>query len=325
MCLSQLNLGSVSFLTVFLKRVVNIFGSLFLTLELIVFTPTLAISQDLEPRLYSNLPIDLNFIVAGYGYTEGGVVTDPSIPLENANIKIDASVLAYARTLEIFGNSSKVDLILPSACLSGTADVAGEPRARNICGISDPRLRLATNFFGAPALSLKEFTGAHQNTILGASLQLGVPLGQYDSDKLVNLGTNRWLIKPELGGSKKLGPIILELSAATSFFTDNDNFNSGKNKQQKPIYSLQAHLIYPHQSGVWAALDGTYYWGGETTVDGIEEDDWQENQRLGLTLGLPISRNYSIKFYGSTGLYTRSGSDFDILGFTFQYRWGSGL
>ncbi len=291
---------------------------LFLISELVLKT---AQAQDLEPRLHANLPTGLNFLVAGYVYSEGGVSTDAASPIQNANLKIDSQVLAYARSLSMFGNSSKLDLILPSACLSGSAEVAGVSRERNVCGLYDPRVRLVTNFYGAPALSTKEFASYVQDTILGASLQLGAPLGQYDADKLVNIGNNRWLIKPEFGASKKMGAFTFESSTAISFFTENDNFFAGQQRQQDPVYSIESHLIYGHSSGIWGSLDANLYWGGRTTVDGVQNDDFQANQRLGLTLGVPISGSHSFKFYASGGAYARTDNNYNSLGVSWLYRW----
>lgn len=152
-------------------------------------------AQELEPRSYSNAPVGLNFLIAGYGYAEGGVAFDPSVPLTNADMKIHTAVLAYARTLDVLGRSGKFDVVLPYVWLSGTADFEGQPRQRDVSGFGDPRLRFSVNFYGAPALSPEEFATYRQDLIVGASLQVSVPTGQYDADKLVNIGTNRWAFK----------------------------------------------------------------------------------------------------------------------------------
>jgi hypothetical protein len=38
-----------------------------------------------------------------------------------------------------------------------------------------------------------------------------------------------------------------------------------------------------------------------------------------------VNRHTSVKLYGSTGVSTRTGSDFDAVGIVVQYRWGAGL
>ncbi len=284
-----------------------------------------ASAQSLEPRTYSNTPVGMNFLIVGYSYGSGGVVADASIPLENSSVQTHGPLLAYARALDVWGKSGKIDVVLPYAWVSGTAELAGQPKERDVSGFGDPRVRFSVNFYGAPALSLEEFKQYRQDLIIGASLQVSAPLGQYDNDRLVNIGTNRWFIKPELGLSKALGQWTLELSAAATFFTDNDDFFGGQTRAQDPLYALQAHVIYGFQSGIWVAVDGTYYTGGRTSVDGVESADRQDNTRLGLTVALPVSRQNSLKIYASSGVSTRTGGDFDTVGVAWQYRWGGGL
>jgi len=172
-----------------------------------------AAAQDLEPRTYANTPVGLNFLIVGYSYSHGGLATDPSLPLQDADLRVYAGVLAYARSLGVLGKSAKVDVILPMARISGSATYAGEPRERDISGAGDPRFRFSYIFYGAPALSLKEFDDYEQDVIVGASVQVSAPMGQYDSNKLVNVGTNRWSVKPEIGVSKELGKLTLELDS----------------------------------------------------------------------------------------------------------------
>jgi hypothetical protein len=212
-----------------------------------------AYAQELEPRAYANTPVGLNFLIAGYAYSSGGVATDPSLPVQDAHLQIHSTVLAYARALNVWGKSGKVDVVLPYAWLSGSAEVAGQQREREVSGFVDPRLRFSVNLYGAPALSLEEFANYKQDLIVGASLQVGLPLGQYDSEKLVNIGTNRWSFKPELGLSKAWGPLTLEAAAGVTFYTTNDDFFGGKRRAQEPLYSLQGHLSYNFRPGLWAA------------------------------------------------------------------------
>jgi hypothetical protein len=290
-----------------------------------VLAPAAASAQDLEPRAYSNLPVGLNFVLGGYGYSTGGVATDPTLPIRDGNLRVHTALAAYARSLDVLGMSGKVDAIVPYSWLSGEATFAGQPQERTVSGFNDPRFRFTLNFYGAPALSMEEFASYQQDVIVGASVQVSVPLGQYDSSKLVNLGTNRWFIKPELGISKAWGPLTLELAPSVTFYTDNNDFLNGMTREQDPLYALQGHLVYSFGYGIWGALDSTYYIGGSTTVNGVANDDRQENWRLGGTLSFPISRQHSIKLYGSTGVSTRTGSDFDALGILLQYRWGEGM
>jgi hypothetical protein len=160
---------------------------------------------------------------------------------------------------------------------------------------------------------------------VGAALQVSVPAGQYDSTKVVNLGTNRWFFKPQLGVSKALGDLTLELTGSATIFTDNTDFFNGRTRQQDPLYSVQAHAIYGFGRDIWASVDATHFWGGRTTVDGEFNDDLQRNWRFGGTFSFPLSINYSVRLYASRGVSARTKNDYDLVGFALQYRWGGGL
>lgn len=285
----------------------------------------LANATDMDPRSYSNIPVGLNFLIAGYGYTKGNVAFTPSVPIKNGKVEIHTAILAYARALDVFGKSGKVDVILPGASLSGTAQVLGEPRSRNIDNFADPIVRFYVNLYGAPALTMKDFAAYRQNLIIGASLAVSAPVGQYDHNRLVNLGNNRWSFKPEIGVSKAWGPAVAEFAAGAYFYTDNNQPFLGKNLQQDPLYNLQGHLIYNFRPGTWVAFNANYYTGGGTTKDGKLASESQANARAGVTLSFAVHRHHSIKLYGNTNVYSRTGTSFDIVGIAWQYRWGKGL
>jgi len=237
--------------------------------------------QELEPRTYANTPVGLNFLIAGYGHLEGGVAIDPALPIENTQVEVHSVAFAYVRSLGFLGKSAKFDVVLPYAGASVSATALGLLRERDVLGLADPRARFSVNFYGAPALSLEDFKNYQQDIIIGASLEVTAPGGQYDAGKLLNLGTNRWSVKPEIGVSKHLGPVMLELAGGARFYTDNDDFFGGRFREQEPIYSVRGHLIYSFSHGIWAALDGTFYTGGQITVDGVKRNNRQKNTRLG--------------------------------------------
>jgi hypothetical protein len=282
-------------------------------------------AQQLEPRAYSNVPVGLNFFIAGYTYSSGGLATDPAVPLDNAKLDIHAPLVAYARAFDAWGKSAKFDAVLAAACLSGTAESNGVPVSRDICGGLDPAFRVTVNLFGAPAMGLAEFRNYRQDLIVGVSLQVGVPLGQYDPDRLVNLGTHRWTFRPEIGASKKLGALTAEAAVGASFYTTNDDYFGGQRREQDPVASAQLHLIFELAGGGWLALNATYYAGGRSTVNGVEQNDEIGNSRLGATFAWPLDRNHSIKLHASDGISARVGSDFTTFGVAWQYRWGAGF
>ena len=282
-------------------------------------------AQTLEPRAYSNAPVGLNFLLVGYQNSRGALLFDPAVPVTDASADIDIGLLGYVHTLDVAGKSAKVGVLLPYASLSADGYVNEIFRTRETDGVADPSFFFAINFYGAPALSLKEFNNYQQDTIIGFTFKLTAPLGVYDADKLINIGTNRWSFKPGLGISQALGKWILEASAAAEFYTDNNDFDNGKTRQQDAIYSTQFHVTYSFPHHIWAAVSATYYTGGRTTIEGLINNDLQQNWRTGFTLALPVNRNNSIKLFGSSGVSTRTGTNYDALGIAWQYRWGGGI
>jgi hypothetical protein len=290
---------------------------------LLVASPARA--QDIEPRQYSNVPVGVNFLIGGYAYTEGGLSLDPALPLTKPDLETNNALVAYARSLDFWGRSGKIDVVAPFTWLSGTGTLDGEPVSREISGLADPLFRVSVNLYGAPSLTMKEFSSFSQDLIVGAALQVAAPLGQYDNTRLINIGRNRWSFKPSIGASKAVGPWILEASAAVTLYTDNTDFFGGTTREQDPLYALQAHVIRSFSRGIWGSLDATYFTGGSTRVDGVAKRDLQRNWRTGATLALPINPRNSVKFYASSGVSSRTGNDFDLVGIAWQYRWGGGI
>ena len=282
-------------------------------------------AQTLEPRAFTNAPVGMNFLLVGYQNSKGALLFDPAVPITDADSKIDLGLLAYVRTLDVAGKSAKAGVILPYASLYADGYLNGDFRTRDTDGMADPAFYFSMNFYGAPAVSMKEFRDYQQDTIIGFTLKLIPPLGAYESDKLINIGTNRWTFEPALGVSKALGKWALEASAAVDLYTDNDDFDNGKTRQQDPVYSTQFHVTYNFPRNIWAAVSATYFTGGRTTIEGISNDDLQQNWRTGFTLALPVNRKHSIKIFGSSGVSTRTGNNYDALGITWQYRWGGGI
>ena len=263
-------------------------------------------------------------MLAGYAYTQGKIAFDPELAIADAQFHSDAAAAAYVRSFDFFGKSAKFDVIVPYSAFSAHALVEGEPHEREMSGFGDPRFRVTINLFGAPALSAKEFVNYKQDLIVGVSLQVSAPLGQYDDTKLLNLGNNRWSFRPELGISKAWGPWTLEVAPSVTFFTDDPDFFNGKHFAQAPLCLVRGSIIHYFDSGAWISFDGSWFRGLRTTVNGITGDNEQENVRAGLTLALPIDRQNSIKLNASTGIYTRTGSEFSLVGIAWQYRWGAG-
>ena len=281
-------------------------------------------AQDLEPRAFSPVPVSVNFAALGYGYSFGNVLLDPSIPLEDGTGKVHSLVGAYVRTFSFFGMSAKADAIVPVAFGDWEGQLAGQDTSRSASGFGDPSVRLTVNFVGAPALEMPRFMTYRQKTVVGASIRVVAPLGQYDNTKLINLGTNRWTFIPRVGASQRLGHWSLEAFTSVWLFTVNPDVQC-KRLQQDPLWTIQGSVAYLFDGGAWLAVDGGWGTGARAEVDGVSGSTKQENGRFGVTAAYPLTRRASLKLAWVSGLSTRLGADFDSLVLLYQYRWGGGL
>jgi hypothetical protein len=281
-------------------------------------------AQSIEPRSYSNAPVGMNFLIAGFTSSTGGLASDGSLSLADPHLKTTSAVIAYARAFGWAGMSGKFDVVLPYSHLSGSALHEGSLIERQATGLSDAAIRLSLNFYGAPALSLPEFKSYEQDLIVGASVQVSAPSGQYDDSRIVNIGTHRWYLKPELGLSKAVGPWILEAATGVTVYSTNTDFFNGNRRSQDPLFSVRGHAIYTFDSGIWASIDATYFAGGRTTLNSKLAADLQQNSRAGATLAYPVDARNAIKLYASKGLSARTGNSYVLVGAAWQYRWGGG-
>lgn len=283
------------------------------------FTITLS-AQDLDPRAYVRVPIDMKVLVTGFGYTYGSVVLDPTSPIQDLEAKVETPMLGIGRTFNLFGLTSQAFIALPYSWAQISGKVLGTDSSATRNGLGDMRFRISTLLFGAPAVTREEFAKSLPQTILGASLTIIAPTGQNFSDKLINIGTNRWSFKPELGLSYVVSERwFIDLYAGVWFFTNNNSFYPGTSvRSQEPLLTFQTHLSYNINPLMWAAIDFTYYTGGQTSVNDFYKNDRQNNSRLGATFNFPISKLSAIKIAYSTGAIIRFGGNFSTISIAWQ-------
>jgi hypothetical protein len=283
-----------------------------------------SVAQELEPRAYSVSPTGANFLVAGFARSAGDIDFDPALPIENASARLYSNFFAYGRSVDFLGRSASVAVTLPYLWgnLQGTISGAAVQARRS--GLMNPAMRFSVNLYGAQAMDLEEFARYRRKTIVGASLAIVAPLGQYDPARLINIGTNRWAAKPELGISRRFGNWFFDLYLGAWFFSANQKFK-GRVRTQDPIISTQTHVSYAFRPRLWAAFDTNFYTGGTTSIDGLRNRDLQRNSRVGGTISIPMTKRQSLKFSGSTGAVTNIGADFISIGVAYQYLWGGGL
>jgi hypothetical protein len=283
--------------------------------------PLTARAQELEPRAYSTAPVGTDFLVAGYGYTYGGVLVDPSLPITDVHAKIQAVSPGFSHSFGIAGHAASFAAALPWI-IGNVKGMVGETSDKvTRVGMGDARLRFAASLLGDTALTPEEYKLRAPESNVGASLVVIMPTGDYTEKHLINIGANRWAIKPEIGATTKFGDWFVEGATGISFFSDNNHFYGGVRRSQDPLATFQFHGGYTFGPGLWLAGDAIYYTGGETTVGGANKHDTQSNSRLGATLSVPLSQGFSLKFAFSKGFTTRIGGDFTTLSAMLQYRW----
>ena len=278
-------------------------------------------AQELTPRLYAPAPTGGNIVVLSYGRSTGALLFDPSLPFDDVNAAINNGSLLYGRTFGILGRSANVVVGLPYVWGDIDGYVVDEYQSISRSGLADLRMQMTVNVLGGPALTPKEFASHRPDTIVGLSLAVVPPTGQYDPTKLINIGSNRWSVKPQLGVSKTIGPWYLEFYGGVWFFTNNTDFFGGSVREQDPLGAFQAHVSYTFKPRLWLAANATFYTGGRTTLNGVDKADVQSNSRLGVTLGVPLGRRSSLKVAWATGFTTRVGADFDTIGVALQTVW----
>ncbi len=300
----------------------RVFASVSFLAVILALVPA-ASAQELVPRAYWPAPTGTKLFVTGYQYSDGDVLTDPSLPVEGVEAEIQFLSLTYQQTFDWFGRTTNLQLNVPYAWGSAQGFAEGMFRSREISNLADVRARLSVNLAGAPAMDGKGFLALRTNpkTIVGASVLVSAPTGGYDADRIFNAGSNRWAIKPAIGVIHPLHPrLLLEFELGAWFFEDNDDF-LGETRDQDPVMSAAMHVIKRIRPGFWASLDMNYYWGGRTDVGEATRDDRQENSRIGATFVWPFKRQHALRMSASVPLDTSAGGDFDSFTIAYAFVW----
>lgn len=288
--------------------------------SLIVLTLT---AQDLDPRAYLWLPVKTNTLISGYSYSHGGVVTDPTLPIEDLEATVHGASLGYVHTFGLFGLTSSAMVALPYSWVEASGKVVGQSQSITRSGLADSRMRLTILVHGGPAVGVQEFIKSPKKTLVGVSMSINAPTGEFFSDKLINIGTHRWSFKPEVALSQPIGKRwLIDAYAGVWFFTTNYSFYPGtSNRSQDPMGSFQVHISYNITPRLWVAYNTTYYVGGRSSIDGSINDDRQSNTRIGVTAVMPVGKSNSIKLAASTGAVVRIGQDFTTFSLGWQHSW----
>jgi hypothetical protein len=279
-----------------------------------------ASGQELDARHFTPAPLGTTFVIAGAGESEGAILYDPSLDIENVHADLDIVTAGFGRVFALGERQARVLVVMPHAEGTIVGEVGAMPQSAQLDGFVDPRIKLNVGLRGTPALPREDFARAPRGTVVSAGVTLVPPWGDYAPTRLVNLGYNRWALKPEIGVLRPFGPWTVEGVFGAWLYSRNDEHYPGTaHKRQEPLLSTQAHVSYTWSNRVWLALDATAFAGGDTRVDGVANPDHQENSRLGMTLSIPFGARHSLKLTYSEGATTRRGTDFESFMVTWQH------
>jgi len=286
-------------------------------------------AQDLAPRAYIITPIHSNAITLSYTFLDGSLIFDGSVPITGASARVNLSTIALYHSFKFFGRSANFTAVVPYGVGNFNGTVVGAETHAYRSGLLPAAFRFSVNLLGGPAMDVEQFRKWRQKTLLGISFKLVPPTGQYDPTKLINYGSNRWALKPEIGYSRRRGHWILEAYGGAWIFTDNPEFFSrnqyvpGINQQsQNPIGSFEGHLNYDFKPRLWVSIDGNFWFGGSTSLNGAPSPGTsQRNSRVGATGSIPLNRHQSVKFSYSNGAYIRYGGNYQSVSAGWQYSW----
>jgi hypothetical protein len=287
--------------------------------------PLGVLAQDLSPRAYVITALHSNAITLTYSFYDGGLSFNGAIPITDATGKYSVPIFTYYHSFNFFGRSANVNAAVPYAVGTFQGKLLGNQKQLYRSGLLDSTFRLSVNLKGGPAMPVQDFVKWKQKTLLGVSLKVLAPTGQYDPTKLINWGANRWAFKPEFGYSERWGHWVLDGYAGVWFYTTNPQYFSlphPKPQTQAPIGSFEGHLSYDVKPRFWFSLDGNFWFGGVTSLSGIANPDTrQTSSRIGVTGAVPVTTHQSLKVSYSNGTYIRFGGDYQNLAVAWQYSW----
>jgi hypothetical protein len=301
-----------------------VFGAL-----LAMCSPTMLQAQDLVPRAYVITPVHSNAVILTYSFYDGGILFNNTIPVTDGTAAIHVSIFSYYHSLNFFGRSANITASLPYGVGHFQGKLMDNETMVYRSGLLDSIFRISVNLVGGPAMSAKEMQTWQQKNILGVSLKVTAPTGQYDGTKLINNGSNRWAFKPELGYSRRWGHWVLDTYAAVWFFTTNPEFWSynvfvpyKQSQSQKPIGAFEGHLSYDVKPRFWFSLDANSWFGGVTSLNGVQNPKtFQVSSLLGATASIPLNKRQSLKIGYNNSDYVQFGGKYGNVSVAWQYSW----
>jgi hypothetical protein len=291
----------------------------------LLHTPDQLYAQFTDPHNYDNAPVGINQLELDYYYAHSDASIDTSLIVAGATFNLNQGILDYTHYFGFIHRLAWVEATLPLAGLSGS--ISGTNISGSITGTGDSSYLVAALLKGGPALSVAQFQNYKPITTVGVSLTITAPTGQYNSNKVLNLGSNRWSFKPEFAVSHPFGPEQkweFDAYANAYFHTDNTSYQGAKILRQQPLPGIEGHITYSFTDRLWASLDTRYSFGGNTFVNGVNENNAQQNFILGTEVNVSINHQNSFVFEFAKPVAHQNGPRYTGFAVRYFYGWGKG-
>jgi hypothetical protein len=285
--------------------------------------PDEACAQFTDPRSYDNSPAGTNQLELSYSYVHANASIDTSLIITGANFNLNQGTVDYTRYLGLLHRLMWLEAAVPVAGLSGA--ISGTNIQGSTSGAGDSSYALGALLKGGPALTVAQFEDYKPTTTLGVSLTITAPTGSYHAVKILNLGSDRWSFKPEIALSHPFGPEHkweFYAYANASFYTDNTSYHVREILRQEPLPGLEGHISYSFDDRVWAALDTRYSFRATTSLDGISQNNAQQNFILGSEVNISLNSRHSLVFEFAKALVHHNGPALVGFSLKYDYTWG---
>jgi hypothetical protein len=296
----------------------------FIAIAAICF-PCLVHGQFTDPRTYANAPVDVNQLELDYAYATTDASIDTSLIVAGAHLDVNQATVAYTRTFGMLQRHAWVKASVPFASVTGS--VSGTNLSRSVSGAGDASLEIAALLVGGPALSVADFENYHATTSCGVSLTITGPTGKYDPNRVLNLGSDRWSFKPQLGVSHPFGPDqkwVADGYLYMYFFSDNTEYHGRQILRQEPLPGFEGHISYNITPDLWVSLDANYAFRGNTVVDGVDQNDAQKSLTVGTEANWTINSRNALAFVFAKAAVHDNAPAYTGVALKYFYSWGRG-
>ena len=285
--------------------------------------PEQAFAQFTDAHAYDNTPVGLNQVETEYAFVHGNASIDPSLIVAGANLNVNEIIIGYTHYFDLFRRLAWAEAALPVARLAGS--ISGTGIQGSTTGAGDSSYALGMLVKGGPALNVAHFDDYKPTTTVGVSFAFTAPTGLYDSDKILNLGSARWSFKPEIALSHPFGPgqkWQLDLYANEYFYTDNTVYRGREILRQQPLTGLEGHVSYSVNDSLWISADTRYSFRGATVVNGVDQNNAQQNLIVGSEMKMSMNSRHSLLFEFAKAAVHHNSPAVVGVAVKYDYAWG---